>query len=70
MNQKIEYMKMDKQMVYLLVAGIYAVNYGLLTILSVLLPLPLWLAKLLVEMVLYPVSFYLQRRFVFAARRA
>lgn len=55
---------------YLLVAGIYAVNYGLLTILSVLLPLPLWLAKLLVELVLYPVSFYLQRRFVFAARRA
>ena len=55
---------------YLLVAGIYAVNYGLLTILSVLLPLPLWLAKLLVEMVLYPVSFYLQRRFVFAAHRA
>lgn len=55
---------------YLLVAGIYAVNYGLLTILSVLLPLPLWLAKLLVELVLYPVSFYLQRRFVFAAHRA
>ena len=52
---------------YLLVAAIYAVNYGLLALLTVsAIGLPLWVAKLLVELVLYPLSFYLQRKFVFS----
>lgn len=52
---------------YLLVAGIYLVNYLLLALLTVSpIGLPLWIAKLLVEAVLYPLSFYLQRRFVFS----
>lgn len=49
---------------YLLVVAIYAVNFTLLVALDMI--LPLWLAKLIVEIVLYPVSFYMQRRFVFA----
>lgn len=49
---------------YLLVVAIYAVNYTLLVALDRI--LPLWLAKLIVEIVLYPASFYMQRRFVFA----
>lgn len=52
---------------YLLVAGIYLVNYLLLAPLTVSpIGLPLRIAKLLVEAVLYPLSFYLQRRFVFS----
>lgn len=49
---------------YLVAAGILLANYGLLSALSAVLPLAL--AKLLVELALYPLSFYLQRRFVFA----
>lgn len=49
---------------YLVAAGILLANYGLLSALSAVLPLAF--AKLLVELALYPLSFYLQRRFVFA----
>ena len=49
---------------YLVAAGIMAGNYGLLSLISRVMPLAL--AKLLVELALYPLSFYLQRRFVFA----
>lgn len=49
---------------YLVAAGIMAANYGLLSLISRVMPLAL--AKLLVELALYPLSFYLQRRFVFA----
>ena len=49
---------------YLVAAGIMAANYGLLSLISGVMPLAL--AKLLVELALYPLSLYLQRRFVFA----
>ena len=49
---------------YLVAAGIMAANYGLLSLISGVMPLAL--AKLLVELALYPLSFYLQRMFVFA----
>ena len=49
---------------YLVAAGIMAANYGLLSLISGVMPLAL--AKLLVELALYPLSFYLQRRFVCA----
>lgn len=52
---------------YALVAvGIMAANYGLLSLVSAVLPLAI--AKLLVELMLYPLSFYLQRKFVFAQK--
>lgn len=51
---------------YLLVAGIWAVNYGALYLLSSVIHLTV--AKLVVELLLYPVSFLLQRTFVFPPR--
>lgn len=48
---------------YLLAAGILLVNYLLLS--AVTRVMSLALGKLLVELVLYPVSFYFQRKFVF-----
>ena len=48
---------------YLLVLVIYALNLGLLTLGKLI--MPLWLAKLLVELICYPLSFWCQRRFVF-----
>ena len=48
---------------YLLAVGILAADYGILSLLTLLLP-ELW-AKVLASMLLYPVSFYMQRRFVF-----
>jgi glycosyltransferase involved in cell wall biosynthesis len=48
---------------YMLVAGILAVNYVLMLAITQFMPLPI--GKILVELVLYPVSFYMQRKFVF-----
>lgn len=48
---------------YLLVVAILAANYGLMELITLVMPLAV--GKLLVELVLYPVSFYLQRKFVF-----
>jgi putative flippase GtrA len=48
---------------YLLVAGILAVNYLLMLAITHIMPLPV--GKLLVELVLYPVSFFMQRKYVF-----
>jgi glycosyltransferase involved in cell wall biosynthesis len=48
---------------YMLVAGILAVNYVLMLGITQFMPLPI--GKILVELVLYPVSFYMQRKFVF-----
>ena len=49
---------------YLLAAGMLAVNYGLLFFITKVIPISV--GKLLVEMALYPLSFYIQRRFVFS----
>lgn len=48
---------------YLLAAGMLCINYGLLLLSTHILPIPV--GKLLVELVLYPLSFYIQRKFVF-----
>ena len=48
---------------YVLVAAILAVNYGLMVMVTRLMPLPI--GKILVELVLYPVSFFMQRKYVF-----
>ncbi len=52
---------------YLLVAGILAVNYGLMVAITHIMPLAI--GKLLVELALYPLSFFMQRRFVFPPER-
>lgn len=53
---------------YLLVAIIWAVNYGLLFLITKVMPVTVGVGKLIVEAVLYPVSFLLQRTFVFPPR--
>ena len=53
---------------YVVVVIIYFLNLGILNLLNVQLPLPLWVAKLIAELVCYPLSFYLQRKFVFVEK--
>lgn len=48
---------------YLLAAGILAINYGMLYVTTQWITLPI--AKIIVEIILYPLSFYIQRRYVF-----
>lgn len=48
---------------YVLAVAILAANYGLMKLVTLIMRLAV--GKLLVEAVLYPISFYLQRRFVF-----
>ena len=50
----------------LVIIGLLSANYGLIRLLTVgQNALPLWIAQLVVQAVLYPVSFMLQRKFVF-----
>ena len=65
-NRKLVFQNRDRLSMlryYLVVAGIWAVNYGLLYLVS--LAMPVAVGKVLVELLLYPVSFLLQRSFVF-----
>ncbi|NLI53397.1 MAG: glycosyltransferase [Clostridiales bacterium] len=48
---------------YILVAAILAINYGLMVVITHLMPIAV--GKILVELALYPVSFYMQRKYVF-----
>lgn len=48
---------------YLLVAGNLVVNYGLMVVMTHLMPIAI--GKILVELVLYPLSYYIQRKYVF-----
>ncbi len=48
---------------YLLVAAMLAANYGLMVVITQIMPIAI--GKILVELVLYPVSFFIQRKYVF-----
>ena len=48
---------------YLLVAGILAINYVLMVAITHVMPIAI--GKILVELTLYPVSFFMQRKYVF-----
>ncbi len=48
---------------YLLVALILAINYCLMFLITKLMPIAV--GKIIVELVLYPLSFYIQRKYVF-----
>ena len=68
-NRKIVFDYHDKSSVfryYLLVAAILAANYGLMLLITRFMPAQI--GKLFVELLLYPVSFLLQRIFVFPPR--
>jgi glycosyltransferase involved in cell wall biosynthesis len=48
---------------YLLVAGILAINYLMMFLITKLIPIAV--GKIIVELLLYPLSFYVQRKYVF-----
>lgn len=50
---------------YAVIIGLLLANYGLLSLVVSENGLPLWIAQLVVQAVLYPFSFILQRKFVF-----
>ena len=50
---------------YIVAVALLLLNYGFLWVCNVALPIPLAVAKILAELVLYPLSFILQRKFVF-----
>ena len=50
---------------YRVAVALLLLNYGILWVCNVALPIPLAAAKILAEVLLYPLSFILQRRFVF-----
>ena len=51
---------------YILVVCILAANYLLMLAITRFMPLPV--GKIIVELVLYPISFYMQRKYVFPPR--
>lgn len=51
---------------YITVAALLALNYGLLRVFQLI--LPLWAAQLLSQALIYPINFILQRRFVFPVK--
>lgn len=53
---------------YGVAAALLILNYGFLWVCNVALPIPLAAAKTLAELLLYPLSFILQRRFVFTEK--
>lgn len=66
MNCKLVFENRSKSSIvryYLLVAGILAINYGLMVVVTHLMPIAI--GKLLVELMLYPLSFFMQRKYVF-----
>ncbi len=53
---------------YAVVIGILLANHGLLSLITTSEGLPLWIGQLVVQAVLYPINFLLQRKFVFPVK--
>lgn len=53
---------------YMVAVTLLLLNYGLIWVLNVVLPVPLAVAKIVTELLLYPFSYVLQRRFVFVKK--
>ncbi len=53
---------------YILAVTLLLLNYGLIWVFNVALPIPLAVAKIITELLLYPFSYIMQRRFVFAKK--
>lgn len=51
---------------YITVAGLLVLNYGLLRLFQLI--LPLWVSQLLSQALIYPINFILQRKFVFPVK--
>lgn len=50
---------------YILAVFVLAANYGLLTLFTSVLSLDTWLAQIIAQVILYPINFVLQRKYVF-----
>ncbi len=53
---------------YIVAAALLGLNYSFIWVFNAALPIPLAVAKIITELLLYPLSYVLQRRFVFAKR--
>ena len=70
LNQRLVFQTKSKGSVlryYILVAALFALNYGLLQLMGKI-GIALWLAQIIAQLVIYPLSFVIQRKFVFCEK--
>ena len=73
LNRKVVFKTSGKAAIikfYIVIIGLLIANYALLALVASENGLPLWIAQLVVQAVLYPFSFILQRKFVFPDKNA
>ena len=71
LNQRLVFQTKSKGSVlryYILVAALFALNYGLLQLMGKI-GIALWLAQIIAQLVIYPLSFVIQRKFVFCEKK-
>ena len=72
LNQRLVFQTKSKGSVlryYILVAALFALNYGLLQLMGKI-GIALWLAQIIAQLVIYPLSFVIQRKYVFCEKKA
>lgn len=70
LNRKVVFESKSRSSVwryYILVAIMLAFNYGLLAIMTLV--IPTWLAQIIAQLIIYPINFVCQRKFVFKEKR-
>ena len=70
LNQRLVFQTESKGSVlryYILVAALFVLNYGLLQLMGKI-GIALWLAQIIAQLVIYPLSFVIQRKFVFCEK--
>ena len=70
LNQRLVFQTKSKGSVlryYILVAALFVLNYGLLQLMGKI-GIALWLAQIIAQLVIYPLSFVIQRKFVFCEK--
>jgi len=70
LNQRLVFQTKSKGSVlryYILVVVLFALNYGLLQLMGKI-GIALWLAQIIAQLVIYPLSFVIQRKFVFCEK--
>lgn len=68
LNRKVVFESTSKNSIwkyYILVAVMLAFNYGLLMYLTMAIEMPTWIAQIIAQLIIYPINFVLQRKFVF-----
>ena len=70
LNQRLVFQTKSKGSVlryYILVVVLFALNYGLLQLMGKI-GIALWLAQIIAQLVIYPLSFVIQRKYVFCEK--